>query len=60
MARICYAGKAEHRIPGIGLIGEDWIQVPDHIAAEHDNPEDQAAGWEVERDPAPAEGGDKE
>jgi len=53
MARIRYTGNLEHRIPGVGPIGPNWLTVPDDVAAEHDNPADKAAGWEVERDKEP-------
>jgi len=53
MARIRYTGNLEHRIPGVGPIGPNWLTVPDDVAAEHDNPADKAAGWEVDRDKEP-------
>ena len=47
MARIRYMGKAENRITGFGLIGQDWVTIPDDIAAEYDNPEIKEEGWEI-------------
>jgi len=55
MARIRYTGNLEHRIPGVGPIGPEWITVADSVAAEHDSSDDKAAGWDVEREKTDSE-----